>query len=62
MFDDARAIYADTLREIRDAGLFKDERILTTPQGARIRTEDGRSSEDPGSCNPRSSRPSTRTA
>jgi len=26
----------DTLREIRDAGLFKDERVLQSPQGAAI--------------------------
>lgn len=30
------------LQEIRDAGLFKEERILTTPQGALVRTQDGR--------------------
>ena len=27
--------YADTLDEIRDAGLFKSERIITSPQSAR---------------------------
>ena len=36
MFEQAKTIYADTLQEIRDAGLFKDERIITTPQGAEI--------------------------
>jgi glycine C-acetyltransferase len=30
------------LQSIRDAGLFKEERILTTPQGALVRTQDGR--------------------
>jgi glycine C-acetyltransferase len=30
------------LQGIRDAGLFKEERILTTPQGALVRTQDGR--------------------
>jgi glycine C-acetyltransferase len=30
------------LQAIRDAGLFKEERILTTPQGALVRTQDGR--------------------
>ena len=29
------------LQGIRDAGLFKEERILTTPQGAMVRTQDG---------------------
>jgi glycine C-acetyltransferase len=36
MFEQAKTIYADTLQEIRDAGLYKDERIITTPQGAEI--------------------------
>lgn len=31
------------LGEIRTAGLFKEERLIGTPQGARIATEDGRS-------------------
>jgi glycine C-acetyltransferase len=30
------------LQSIRDAGLFKAERILSTPQGALVRTADGR--------------------
>ncbi len=30
------------LQGIRDAGLFKEERVLTTPQGALVRTQDGR--------------------
>ena len=34
--------YADTLDEIRDAGLFKSERIITGPQSAEITLEDGR--------------------
>jgi len=34
--------YADTLDEIRDAGLFKAERIITSPQSAEITLEDGR--------------------
>jgi glycine C-acetyltransferase len=29
------------LQAIRDAGLFKEERILKTPQGALVRTQDG---------------------
>ena len=34
--------YNDTLDEIRDAGLFKAERIITGPQSAEITLEDGR--------------------
>jgi glycine C-acetyltransferase len=30
------------LQELRDAGLFKGERVITTPQGAVVRTIDGR--------------------
>jgi glycine C-acetyltransferase len=37
MFDDARSIYADSIAEIRTAGLYKEERVLETPQGAVIR-------------------------
>lgn len=34
--------YEHTLDEIRDAGLFKSERIITSPQSAEITLEDGR--------------------
>ena len=34
--------YADTLDEIRDAGLFKAERVITGPQSAEITLDDGR--------------------
>ncbi|MBS0226417.1 MAG: glycine C-acetyltransferase [Proteobacteria bacterium] len=34
--------YARTLDEIRDAGLFKSERIIASPQSAEITLEDGR--------------------
>ncbi|WP_133000775.1 glycine C-acetyltransferase [Luteimonas arsenica] len=34
--------YADTLDEIRDAGLFKAERVITSPQSAEITLADGR--------------------
>jgi len=34
--------YAETLDEIRDAGLFKAERIITSPQAAQITLADGR--------------------
>ena len=36
MFDRAKAVYAKTLDEIREAGLFKTERLITTPQSAEI--------------------------
>jgi glycine C-acetyltransferase len=31
-----------TLEEIREAGLYKTERVITSPQGVEIRVEDGR--------------------
>ena len=34
--------YADTLDEIRAAGLFKSERVITSPQSAKIQLADGR--------------------
>jgi glycine C-acetyltransferase len=34
--------YNDTLDEIRAAGLFKSERVITSPQSAEIRMADGR--------------------
>ena len=37
MFDNAREVYEAALGEIRDAGLWKGERIITTPQAAEIR-------------------------
>jgi len=36
MFDSMKAAIAGTLGEIRQAGLFKDERVLAGPQGARV--------------------------
>ncbi|MCC6666382.1 MAG: glycine C-acetyltransferase [Polyangiaceae bacterium] len=36
MYDRAQGIYAAELAAIREAGLYKDERVITTPQGARI--------------------------
>ncbi|SKA23833.1 glycine C-acetyltransferase [Novilysobacter spongiicola] len=35
--------YKEDLKSIRDAGLFKQERIITSPQSAEITLEDGRS-------------------
>src|SRR4051794_10184655 len=37
MFDHAQGVYAEVLREIRAAGLYKDERVLLGPQGAVVR-------------------------
>jgi glycine C-acetyltransferase len=36
------ARYAETLEEIREQGLFKSERIITSPQSAEIELADGR--------------------
>ena len=36
MFDSARDLYASILKEIRDSGLSKDERIIASHQGAAI--------------------------
>jgi glycine C-acetyltransferase len=36
MFDGAAAVYQKTLSEIRSAGLYKDERVIESPQGAHI--------------------------
>ena len=41
MFSKARDHYAKTLAEIREAGLYKDERVIASPQGAQI-TVNGR--------------------
>ena len=38
MFDVARSIYAETLADIRASGLHKEERVIETPQGAKIRS------------------------
>jgi glycine C-acetyltransferase len=40
MFDQAAEVYQTALDEIRAAGLYKEERVLTTPQGAHIRTNE----------------------
>ena len=36
MFGRAKEVYETTVREIREAGLYKEERIITTPQSAEI--------------------------
>jgi glycine C-acetyltransferase len=40
MFEHAAKLYQSALDEIVAAGLYKDERVLTTPQGAHIRTNE----------------------
>ena len=42
MFDTVREHLVRQLEEIRAAGLFKDERLITSPQGAHIVLQDGR--------------------
>ncbi len=36
MYERAKELYASELASIREAGLYKAERVITTPQGARI--------------------------
>src|SRR5690348_14606730 len=36
MFENAKSLYEKTLSEIRSAGLYKDERVLESPQGSHI--------------------------
>ncbi len=38
MFENARKYYSDQLDEIKQSGLYKNERVITTPQRARIDT------------------------
>ena len=40
MYTDARAVFAKTLADISDAGLWKHERIIASPQAAHIRAGD----------------------
>lgn len=42
MYTQLKPVLEKELQSIRDAGLLKKERIITTPQGAEIRTADGR--------------------
>ena len=41
MYDSLQAKLTQELSEIKEAGLFKNERIITTPQGANIATHKG---------------------
>src|SRR5262245_7186223 len=40
MFEHAAKLYQSALDDIAAAGLYKEERVLTTPQGAHIRTNE----------------------
>ena len=42
MFGSLKDVVTQTLAEIREAGLYKDERVIATPQGARIAVLGGR--------------------
>ncbi len=42
MYKKLKPVLEKELQGIRDAGLYKKERIIVTPQGAEIRTADGR--------------------
>jgi glycine C-acetyltransferase len=42
MYKKLKPVLEKELNNIRDAGLFKKERIITTPQGANIKTSDKR--------------------
>jgi glycine C-acetyltransferase len=42
MYKRLQPVLQKELDSIREAGLFKKERIITTPQGADIKTSDGK--------------------
>ncbi len=42
MYDSLKKHLQSGLRQIRDEGLYKSERVITTPQGARITIAGGR--------------------
>ncbi|MCF6360252.1 MAG: glycine C-acetyltransferase [Cyclobacteriaceae bacterium] len=41
MYDKIKPVLAQTIAEIKEAGLYKKERVITTPQGADIKTSEG---------------------
>ncbi len=41
MIDTATSVFKHTLDEIREAGLYKEERVITSPQDARIKVGEG---------------------
>lgn len=42
MYQDFKSFLSNELKSIRDDGLYKDERIIISPQGATIRVSDGK--------------------
>ena len=42
MFDTMKPVLDAELQKIRDAGLWKGERVITSPQGPEVTLEDGR--------------------
>ncbi len=42
MYDKIKPVLAQTIADIKAAGLYKNERVITTPQGADIKTSDGK--------------------
>lgn len=42
MYDTLKSVLQQELAEMKTAGLYKQERVITTPQGALIKTSDGR--------------------
>lgn len=43
MYKDFQAYLQTELQNLKDAGLYKDERVITSPQGAEIKVGDGKS-------------------
>ena len=41
MYNKLQPVLQKEIDSIREAGLYKKERIITTPQGAEIKTSDG---------------------
>src|SRR5690606_520455 len=41
MYDNLKPKLEKEIQEIKDAGLFKKERVITSPQGAKITTSEG---------------------
>ncbi|MEZ4995554.1 MAG: glycine C-acetyltransferase [Saprospiraceae bacterium] len=41
MFKNVEPVLQEEINDIREAGLYKEERIITTPQGAEIQTQKG---------------------
>ena len=42
MYEKMKPVLEQTINEIKEAGLYKNERVITTPQGADIKTSDGK--------------------